>query len=703
MPLIQSAMLCGSGRPVALPLPLITLFLIALLSPSGSQQLVGLSKTINRAAQLALESSNNVTKIAFASDRDGNFEIYVMDADGGGQLRLTDNPGEDFQPSWSPDGNRIAFVSTRDGNAEIYVMNNDGSNQTRLTNNAADDLSPTWSPVGDLIAFVSGRDGNDEIYLMNVDGSNQRNLTVHAADDSSLSFSPDGMTIVFSSSREDSRFNLYQMNVDGSMVTRLTSTEGDDINPVRSLQRLTFQSNRDDNEEIYSLDLNGSQTRLTNNSDIDIDPTQQPGGGNICFATNRDGNLEIYLMGSNGGDLRRLTTNSAADIQPALQPTGVVPVPPGSEDTIIQFNMNNYSVGEGETRATLTVARIGKTDGISAVDFVTVDGDADTRNDFVFRGGTLSFNPGETQKSLTVLLIDDVFIEQDESFTVTLSNPKGAALGSLNTATVTISDNDTASNQPNPINNARFFVNQHYFDFLNREPDAAGLDFWTNEITSCGSNFPCLMVRRINVSAAFYLSIEFRETGYLVYRIYKTAYGNRSGVPVPLRLNEFLPDTQEIGRGVVVGVGDWQAQLESNKNTFLADFVVRTRFMTAYPATMAATQFVDTLNQNAGGVLTQAERDQLVNDLTNGAKTRAQVLRTIAEDADLVQMEFNRAFVLMQYFGYLRRNPNDAPDFDFSGYNFWLNKLNEFNGNFVNAEMVKAFIESNEYMKRFGP
>ncbi len=703
MPLIQSGMLCGSGRPVALPLPLITLFLIALLSTSGSQQLV-LSKTINRAAQLALEPSNNVTKIAFASDRDGNFEIYVMDADGGGQIRLTVNPGEDHQPSWSPDGNRIAFVSTRDGNAEIYVMNNDGSNQTRLTNNAADDLSPTWSPAGDLIAFVSGRDGNDEIYLMNVDGSNQRNLTVHGADDSSLSFSPDGMTIVFSSSREDSRFNLYQMNVDGSMVTRLTSTEGDDINPAQSIQRFTFQSNRDANEEIYALDIQtGNQSRLTNNSDLDIDPTQQPGGGNICFATNRDGNLEIYLMEPDGGNLRRLTSNSAADIQPALQPTGVVPTPPGSGDAIIQFSVDNYSVGEGETRATLAVTRTGNTDATSAVDFLSVEGDASSRSDFVFRTGTLTFNPGETQKSLNVLIIDDVFLEHDETFTVTLSNPKGAALGTLNTATVTIRDNDTASNQPNPINNARFFVNQHYFDFLNREPDSAGLDFWTNEITSCGSNFACLIVRRINVSAAFYLSIEFTETGYLVYRIYKVAYGNLQGAPVPLRLNEFLPDTQEIGRGVVVGVGDWQEQLENNQNAFLTSFVMRGRFAATYPETLTPAQFVDTLNQNASNILSQAERDQLVNDLSTGIRSRAQVLRAIAEDADLVQKEFNSAFVLMQYFGYLRRNPDDAPDMDFAGYNFWLNKLNEFNGNFVNAEMVKAFIESSEYMKRFGP
>jgi hypothetical protein len=112
---------------------------------------------------------------------------------------------------------------------------------------------------------------------------------------------------------------------------------------------------------------------------------------------------------------------------------------------------------------------------------------------------------------------------------------------------------------------------------------------------------------------------------------------------------------------------------------------------------------VDQLNLNAGGPLSPTERNQLVSDLTSGAKTRAQVLRAVAEDADLFTAEQNRAFVLAQYFGYLRRNPNDAPDSDFSGYEFWLNKLNQFNGNFVNAEMVKSFIVSSEYQNRFGP
>ena len=215
------------------------------------------------------------------------------------------------------------------------------------------------------------------------------------------------------------------------------------------------------------------------------------------------------------------------------------------------------------------------------------------------------------------------------------------------------------------------------------------------------------------MSAAFYLSIEFQQTGYLVERIYKTAYGDASGastiggthqIPVPMvRFNEFLTDTQAIGQALIVGQPGWENVLETNKQNFTNAFVQRSRFTTAFPLSLTPAQFVDTLNANAGNPLSTPERDQLVADLTGGIKTRAQVLRAVAEDPDLVNAEFNRAFVLMQFFGYLRRNPNDLQDTDYSGYDFWLTKLNQFNGNFVNAEMVKAFITSTEYRRRFGP
>jgi hypothetical protein len=261
---------------------------------------------------------------------------------------------------------------------------------------------------------------------------------------------------------------------------------------------------------------------------------------------------------------------------------------------------------------------------------------------------------------------------------------------------------------PNRIDDPQFFVIQHYRDFLNREPDPNGLSFWTNEITSCGNNTQCIQVKRVNVSAAFFLSIEFQETGYLVYRFYKAAYGNLPGAPVPVRLSEFLPDTQQIGQNVVVGVGDWQTQLETNKKAFAAQFVARARFTSAYPDSLTPAQFVDALFANAGVTPLSAERAAAIDEFGSAgtsadAAARARALRRVAENATLGQQEFNRAFVLMQYFGYLRRNPNDPPEpgLNFDGYNFWLGKLNQFNGNYVDAEMVKAFITSGEYRQRF--
>jgi hypothetical protein len=172
-------------------------------------------------------------------------------------------------------------------------------------------------------------------------------------------------------------------------------------------------------------------------------------------------------------------------------------------------------------------------------------------------------------------------------------------------------------------------------------------------------------------------------------------------VPI-VRLNEFLPDSQTVAQGLIVGQGNWQQKLTDNKNAFANEFVQRSRFLADFPLSLTAAQFVDKLNTNAGNPLSQSERNQLVNDLAASAKTRAQVLRAVVEDPDFVIAEFNRALVLMEYFGYLRRNPNDPQDSDYTGYDFWLTKLNQFNGNYINAEMVKAFLSSIEYRQRFG-
>ena len=240
----------------------------------------------------------------------------------------------------------------------------------------------------------------------------------------------------------------------------------------------------------------------------------------------------------------------------------------------------------------------------------------------------------------------------------------------------------------NPIDFASYMVRQQYVDFLDREPDQAGGDFWTNEIASCGSDLQCVEVKRINVSAAFFLSIEFQNTGYYVYRLYKASYGR-----LPMR-QEFVPDRLSIASGVIVGEVGWDTKLAANKQAFVQSWVERDDFQARY-AGLSNEQYVDTLIANAGMRITSAERDNLVQDLVNGA-SRANVLAKLVENSTFIRAESNSAFVLMQYFGYLERDPDDG------GFNFWLSKLNQFDGNFVNAEMVKAFLVSTEYRQRFG-
>jgi hypothetical protein len=258
------------------------------------------------------------------------------------------------------------------------------------------------------------------------------------------------------------------------------------------------------------------------------------------------------------------------------------------------------------------------------------------------------------------------------------------------------------TNTPITIDDSDFFVQQQYVDFLSRFPDQSGFVFWQGEINQCASNAGCVETKRVNVSGAFFQSIEFQNTGFFVYKTYKAAFGNLSGKPVPVRRETFMPETRSIANGVIVGVGLWQKQLDDNKDAYARAFVQRSDFVAKYPTGASAAAYVDALFSTAGVTPTAGERGAATTAYGSGDTAgRAAALRSVVESQSLHQHEFDDAFVLLQYFGYLKRNPDEGRDTNFDGYNFWRAKLKQFDGNFVAAEMVKAFISSDEYRSRF--
>jgi hypothetical protein len=272
--------------------------------------------------------------------------------------------------------------------------------------------------------------------------------------------------------------------------------------------------------------------------------------------------------------------------------------------------------------------------------------------------------------------------------TVVVTNAQGATIlsGVFNTTGSSISGND--------IDDNHYFVEQHYRDFFDREADDSGLDFWEHQISNCGDDSRCREGARINTSGAFFLSIEFQETGYLLYRFNKVSFG---AMP---RRNDFIVNMQAIAQGLVVGQAGWQQKLEDNKRLAAERWANRADFHARFDG-KSNSQFVDELFANAGVTPGQQERQDLINRLTAALETRGSVLRKVAENAELARKEKNPAFVLMQYFGYLHRNPDEGADHDFSGFNFWLHKLDDNGGDFHRAEMVKAFLVAGEYRDRF--
>jgi hypothetical protein len=349
--------------------------------------------------------------------------------------------------------------------------------------------------------------------------------------------------------------------------------------------------------------------------------------------------------------------------------------------TFVLFGAQSFSVGEGDGSATITVIRTGDTSGAVSVGYFTGDASAATqKTDYTMATGTLNFAPGETSKTFRVLITDNAYVQGPHALFLQLVNPTGGALlGTPNFVPLLILDNDTTQASTNPLDDARFFVRQHYSDFLARVPDPDGLDYWTNQLALCGGDAECLKRKRIDVSAAFFIAQEFQETSYVIYRLNSAALGL---IPT---YTHFMTD-----RNALIGGAD----LKQSTKAFADGFVERGIFKQFYPDSLTPEEFVNKLFDTARLTPFTQERAQQIQEMTVNGKTRAQVLLDVIELPAFKAREYNPAFVLTQYYGYLRRDPE--PD----GFAFWLNVLNKEPGNF--RGMVCSFITSAEYQQRFG-
>lgn len=297
--------------------------------------------------------------------------------------------------------------------------------------------------------------------------------------------------------------------------------------------------------------------------------------------------------------------------------------------------------------------------------------------DYNSAAGTLRFGAGETRRDVTVLLINDAYVEDAETFTVTLSNAQGAALGTPSTATVTITSDDTDSLAANPLDENDFFVRQQYLDFLDREPETEGFNYWTSILRGCGTDARCLNRVRVEISSRFFIELEFQRTGYYVMRLWRASFGRFPNY------REFTADRRQV------------QNTDESRRAFAQQFVTRSEFQQLYGG-LTDEQYVNQLYDTADLRPFATERAAAIEALRTGRLTRADVLREAVELPPFRERGpiYNAAFVRMQYYGYLRRDAEPV------GEAYWLNVINVLSPNNYQS-MICGFLNSVENQLRF--
>ena len=364
-----------------------------------------------------------------------------------------------------------------------------------------------------------------------------------------------------------------------------------------------------------------------------------------------------------------------------------------SEDTpVAQLSSSTYSVNEGGSHVTIAVTRVGDLTQPLRIDYATSDPSglnacsqitslASQRCDYATVVGTLRFAAGESTKSIVIPIVDDVYIEGDETFTINLSNVVGGELGTPLTGTITIVDNDSVP-APNPISNDAFFIRQLYIDLLGRLPEPGAVNNWLAILDHCAiPSDPVNGCDRIAVAAGFLRSQEFQGRGYFVYRHYSAVLGR-----IPL-YSEFIPDMAKVNGFLS------DTDLEANKIAYTNELMNRPEFHSLYDSTINnPTAFVDKLLQ-VSNLPNHPSRNAWISGLTNSTLTRAQVVRQFIDSTEVYTKYVNEAFIIMNYFGFLRRSADGA-------YQAWFTIFNNSNDYRL---IINGFMNSAEYRLRFGP